>query len=184
MLRERHAAIARALLSSEAASLYLSAMDRDCHDIEGILHTVQLTRSAADNVRDLIAGYGEIWSTRLFHKYFESRTKRAGKTLWLDARRVVVVEWSSLGPAVQWQRSRAQLEGLLSELTGVTPDLSGGAALGALMAAVRRGELEPGARVVLVVTGAQPQTTVNESAHVTPIDPNVHDVLAALGLAS
>jgi threonine synthase len=73
---------------------------------------------------------------------------------------------------------------LLSELTGVTPDLSGGAALGALMAAARRGELEPGSRAVLVVTGAQPQTDVSESTNVTTIDPNVNDVLAALGLGS
>ena len=109
-LRDRHATIARALLSAQAAALYLSAMDRDCHDIEGILHTVQLTRSAADNVRDLIAGYGEIYrSTRLFHKYFEARTRRAGKTLWLDARRIVIVEWSSLGPAVQWTESQENL---------------------------------------------------------------------------
>ncbi|HVW90605.1 MAG TPA: threonine synthase [Gaiellaceae bacterium] len=71
---------------------------------------------------------------------------------------------------------------LLSELTGVTPDLSGGAALGALMAAVRRGDLEPGSRVVLVVTGAQPRERIGDA--VTTIDPNVHDVLAALGLAS
>ncbi|HEY6457091.1 MAG TPA: bifunctional aspartate kinase/homoserine dehydrogenase I [Steroidobacteraceae bacterium] len=112
-LRDRHAGIARALLSAQAASLYLSAMDRDCHDIEGILHTVQLTRSAADTVRDLIAGYGEIWSTRLFHKYFEARTKRAGKTLWLDARRIVIVEWSSLGPAVQWTESQENLKRLV-----------------------------------------------------------------------
>jgi aspartokinase/homoserine dehydrogenase 1 len=113
-LRDRHATIARALLSAQAAALYLSAMDRDCHDIEGILHTVELTRSAADNLRDLIAGYGEIWSTRLFHKYFEARTKRAGKTLWLDARRIVIVEWSSLGPAVQWSESLENLQRLVS----------------------------------------------------------------------
>ena len=84
-------------------------MDRDCHDINGILHTVQLTRSAADNVRDLIAGYGEIWSTRLFARYFESRTRRAGRTQWVDARQVVTVEWGSLGPAVQWTRSQENL---------------------------------------------------------------------------
>src|SRR5580698_962893 len=112
-LRERHATIARTLLSGQDAGLYLSAMDRDCHDIEGILHTVQLTRSAADNVRDLIAGYGEIWSTRLFHKYFEARAKRAGKTVWVDARRVVVVEWGSLGPAVQWPESQANIDRLV-----------------------------------------------------------------------
>jgi predicted nucleotidyltransferase len=50
------------------------------------------------------------------------------------------------------------------------------------MAAVRRGDLEPGSRVVLVVTGAQPHERVGDA--VTTIDPNVHDVLAALGLAS
>src|SRR5580692_882433 len=112
-LRERHATIARALLSAEAAALYQSAMDRDCHDIEGILHTVLLTRSAAHNVRDLIAGYGEIWSTRLFHKYFESRTRRPGKTVWMDARRIVVVEWGSLGPAVQWTESQQNMQRLV-----------------------------------------------------------------------
>jgi len=71
---------------------------------------------------------------------------------------------------------------LLADMTGVSPDLSGGAALGALMSAVRRGDLEPGSRVVLVVTGAQPSSTVGD--HVTTIGPNVRDVLEALGLAS
>lgn len=70
---------------------------------------------------------------------------------------------------------------LLSELTGVTPDLSGGAALGALMSAVRRGDLEAGSRVVLVVTGAQPQSRV---ADAPTIAPDVRDVLRALGLRS
>ncbi|MCC6171476.1 MAG: bifunctional aspartate kinase/homoserine dehydrogenase I, partial [Gammaproteobacteria bacterium] len=54
-LRARHAAIADALLPAEAARLYMAAFDRDCHDLEGILHTVRLTRSAARNVVDLIA---------------------------------------------------------------------------------------------------------------------------------
>jgi threonine synthase len=72
---------------------------------------------------------------------------------------------------------------LLSELTGVAADYSGGAALGALVAARRRGELEPGSRVVLVVTGRQPRSTV-DGPHVTTIDPDPSDVLAALGLAS
>ena len=70
---------------------------------------------------------------------------------------------------------------LLAELTGVVPDLSGGAALGALMSAVRRGDLEPGSRVVLVVTGAQPQSYASDAV---TIGPDVSDVLQALGLAS
>ena len=108
-LRARHAAIAENLLPADAARLYLSAFDRDCHDLEGILHTVQLTRSAAPNVVDLIAGYGEIWSTRLFREFFERATRRPGEVRWVDARQVVMVEWGPLGPAVQWPESRERM---------------------------------------------------------------------------
>jgi threonine synthase len=72
---------------------------------------------------------------------------------------------------------------LLSETTGVSPDASGGAALGALVAARREGRLEAGSQVVLVVTGRRPRSTV-DGPHVTTIDPDAGDVLAALGLDS
>ena len=91
-LRVRHATIAETLLTSESARLYLAGFDRDCHDLEGILHTVKLTRQAAHNVVDLIAGYGEIWSTKLFHRFLEERGSRRGPVQWVDARRVVVVD--------------------------------------------------------------------------------------------
>ena len=132
-LRARHAAIAEALLPPEAMRLFLAGFDRDCHDLEGILHTVKLTRSAATNVRDLIAGYGEIWSTKLFHRYFESRPQRRGPVQWIDARRVIVVEWGSLGPAVQWEESRAQLSDL------VDADFKGTLVITGFIAADRRG---------------------------------------------
>ncbi|HKU89581.1 MAG TPA: hypothetical protein VJP84_07290, partial [Steroidobacteraceae bacterium] len=108
-LRARHATIAQSVLTAEAARLYMAGFDRDRHDIEGILHTVKLTRSAATNVRDLIAGYGEIWSTKLFREFFAARGKRPGDVRWIDAREAVVVEWGPLGPAVQWDESRAKL---------------------------------------------------------------------------
>ena len=108
-LRARHAAIAESVLRPESARLFLAGFDRDCHDLEGILHTVRLTRAAARNVSDLIAGYGELWSTRLFHRFFEERGKRAGPAKWIDARTVLVVEWGPLGPAVQWSESHEKL---------------------------------------------------------------------------
>ena len=112
-LRTRHNTIAEALLTADARQLYMAGFDRDRHDIEGILHTVKLTRSAAQNVRDLIAGYGEIWSTKLFREFFVSRGKRPGDVKWIDARQAVVVEWGPLGPAVQWDESRAKLSALV-----------------------------------------------------------------------
>jgi len=112
-LRARHATIAQSLLGAEAARLFMAGFDRDRHDIEGILHTVKLTRSAAQNVRDLIAGYGEIWSTKLFREFYGSTARRPGEVKWIDAREVVVVEWGPLGPAVLWEESRAKLRALV-----------------------------------------------------------------------
>jgi aspartokinase/homoserine dehydrogenase 1 len=112
-LRARHATIAETLLTAQSARLYLAGFDRDCHDLEGILHTVKLTRSAAKNVSDLIAGYGEIWSTKLFHRFMEERSGRSGPFQWIDARKVVIVEWGPLGPGIQWAESRARMRELV-----------------------------------------------------------------------
>jgi aspartokinase/homoserine dehydrogenase 1 len=112
-IRTRHNTIAEAVLSPEAAKLYMSGFDRDRHDIEGILHTVKLTRSAATNVRDLIAGYGEIWSTKLFREFYAAKHQRPGDVKWVDARQCVVVEWGPLGPAVLWEESRKRTQALV-----------------------------------------------------------------------
>jgi len=114
-LRERHAQIAEKLLAAASTRQYLADFDRDCQDLEGILRTVKLTRTASREVSDLVAGYGELWSTQLFYKYFAERDARAGPVQWIDARRVVAVDWGSLGPAVQWSQSRASLAEMVDE---------------------------------------------------------------------
>jgi bifunctional aspartokinase / homoserine dehydrogenase 1 len=132
-LRVRHAAIAETLLTPQSSRLYLAGFDRDCHDLEGILHTVKLTRAAAQNVSDLIAGYGEIWSTKLFHRFMEERSGRKGPFQWIDARKVVVVEWGPLGPGIQWAESRAKLGEV------VAPDFKGTLVITGFIASDRRG---------------------------------------------
>ena len=108
-LRDRHATIARELLTPDAAAAWLSDFDRDSSDIEGILKAVRLTRSAARNIHDVVSGYGEIWSTRLFREFYSGRTGRSGEVRWLDAREVVVVESGPLGPMVQWEASNERI---------------------------------------------------------------------------
>ncbi|MEN9526934.1 MAG: Aspartokinase I/homoserine dehydrogenase [Pseudomonadota bacterium] len=112
-LRQRHEGIARALLEAPAVDTYLAAFDRDLQDLEGILQAVSLTRSASRNVTDLISGYGEIWSTRLFREFYSATGKRRGEVRWLDAREVVVVEWGPLGPMVQWEESRRRIQAVI-----------------------------------------------------------------------
>jgi aspartokinase/homoserine dehydrogenase 1 len=108
-LRQRHVGIARELLSDDLYDEYVVQLDRDCHDIGGILQTVRLVRAASTTLRDLIAGYGEIWSTRIFERLLRRRGHSRGQVLWLDARRVLLVEWGPLGPGVRWEQSRANL---------------------------------------------------------------------------
>src|SRR5579863_1087913 len=114
-LRARHGAIAAELLEPASAWSYLEGFDRDCQDLQAVLHAVTLTRAAARNVIDLVAGYGELWSTSLFHRFFEERGGRAGPVQWIDARRVLVCEWEALGPAIQWPESAANLATLVPQ---------------------------------------------------------------------
>ncbi len=117
-LRARHEAIATELLDPAASARYLAAFDRDVTDLTGILHATRIMRTAAQNVRDLVAGYGEIWSTSLFAPYLERRRREAGSAVavrWLDARECVVVEWGPLGPGVQWEASQSKLQALLAD---------------------------------------------------------------------
>ena len=117
-LRQRHINTARELISGALYDEFVVDLDRDCRDIAGILQTVRLVRAASTTLRDLIAGYGELWSTRIFERLLRARGN-AGQVLWLDARRVLLVEWGPLGPGVRWEQSRANLEQMVSaDFTG------------------------------------------------------------------
>ncbi len=112
-IRLRHVTIAAALIKGSSRDEYVAQLDQDCRDIEGILQTVRLIRSASQIVRDLVSGYGEIWSTRLFARYLQSRGNRPGKVEWIDARDIVSVDWGSLGPSVRWEASQANCDRLM-----------------------------------------------------------------------
>ncbi len=109
-LRLRHVGIARELLTDDLHDEFVVDLDRDCRDVAGILQTVRLVRAASTTLRDLIAGYGEIWSTRIFERLLRRRGLSSGRVQWLDARRVLLVEWGPLGPGVRWEQSRANLQ--------------------------------------------------------------------------
>ncbi len=109
-LKARHLDLAAELISKPAYESYKAQFERDCLDIAGMLHTVRLIRSSTYTMRDVISGFGEIWSTRLFAPFLRERGRIKGDILWIDAREVIIVEWGSLGPAVQWTASEANLQ--------------------------------------------------------------------------
>jgi len=112
-LWKRHEKLATELLSPSACEAYCMQLARDCKDIAGVLQTVRLIRAATYSMRDVIAGYGEIWSTRLFAPFLRERGRIQGEVLWIDARAVIIIEWGPLGPIVQWTQSERNLQKLV-----------------------------------------------------------------------
>jgi bifunctional aspartokinase / homoserine dehydrogenase 1 len=124
-IRERHIGIARTLLAEPAAAEYIDELTADCRDIAGILQTVRLIGEASPVVSDLVAGFGEIWSTRLFSRYLSARGRRAGGVRWIDAREIVEVERAPLGPSVLWAESRARADLIIPRDPEVTLIVTG-----------------------------------------------------------
>ena len=124
-IRERHIGIARTLLAAPAADAYIEELTSNCRDIAGILQTVRLIRVASSVVRDLVAGFGEIWSTRLFSRYLQARGRRPGDVRWIDAREIVEIDATPLGPSVLWLESRANADRVIPHDPDVTLIITG-----------------------------------------------------------
>ena len=124
-LEQRHIELATTLITAPDRDEYVRELKNDCRDLEGILQTVHLTRTASGTLRDVAAGYGELWSSRLFARYLRLRAVRPGPIEWVDARSILQVEWSSLGPAVQWMPSRKNAETTAAREAPVTVIIPG-----------------------------------------------------------
>ena len=105
-LRLRHERIATELLADEARAAYIAALGADLADLQRLLQAVALVRSAGRDLQDRVAGFGELWSSRLFAAFLAAHGRR-DPVHWLDAREIIVVEWGALGPGVQWGPSQA-----------------------------------------------------------------------------
>jgi aspartokinase/homoserine dehydrogenase 1 len=112
---QRYSATAKELVTGGGLVQLLAQWAQDAKDIDDILQAIAVVKSAPQRTRDIIAGYGEIWSARLLAAYLEQKlgAERAGT--WIDARDVVQVRHSELGPTVLWKPSRAAIAGLIDK---------------------------------------------------------------------
>ncbi|MGH8242339.1 MAG: bifunctional aspartate kinase/homoserine dehydrogenase I [Steroidobacteraceae bacterium] len=104
LLGERHVSMAEELLDAPARDEYERQVQANIDDLRRIVHTVALVGAADRNLRDLAAGYGELWSSRLVASFLARRARRSA-VRWIDSSEIIVVEWGALGPRVQWRES-------------------------------------------------------------------------------
>ncbi len=117
---QRYADTARALVESDALVRLLDLWKDDAGDIENILGAIARVKSAPQRSRDIVAGYGELWSARLLAAHLEQKAGADRAGAWVDARKVIAVRHSDLGPAVLWDRSRkAMSEALDAGFNGI-----------------------------------------------------------------
>lgn len=107
-LRERHLEVLRELVAQSGRTSVASSMKDDFRDIEDVLRGVWLLGKVSEEARELIAGFGELWSAQLLAGCLASRGHAVE---WLDARDVLVVESGELGPVVEWGTTEEKLEG-------------------------------------------------------------------------
>jgi aspartokinase/homoserine dehydrogenase 1 len=103
---ERYSATARDLVKGDSLVKLLDLWGQDAADIEDILRSIALVKSAPQRSRDIVAGYGEIWSARLLASLLEQQLGSERGGTWIDARQVVTVRESGLGPTVLWHESK------------------------------------------------------------------------------
>ena len=106
---ERYSETANSLLDGQALVDVLDAWGKDADDVIDVLKAIALVKSAPQRSRDVVAGYGEIWSARLLATYLGQEAAERGGT-WLDARNVVTVREAELGPTVLWDESQAKMD--------------------------------------------------------------------------
>lgn len=119
-LAARYYRTARELLTGDVLGRVLDRWGSDADDIRDVLNSVLGVQSSSPTSNDTVAGYGELWSARLLAAHLEQVLDPGLGGAWIDARDVIVVRPSELGPSVLWEESgRRWRQALPADFRGV-----------------------------------------------------------------
>lgn len=74
----------------------------DFEEIKEVLRGVWLLKEFSERTVELVSGFGEIWSAQLLNALLNSQGK---KSIWLDARKVLIVSPKANSVKVEWSKS-------------------------------------------------------------------------------
>ena len=118
---KRYTETARQLVNNSAFVDVLDAWSVDATVIQEQLVGIARNRSAPPRSRDVIAGFGELWSSRLLAAYLGQAMGDDQAGDWIDARQVVVIRPGELGPTVLWDESQKNIDRAIdSDYSGIT----------------------------------------------------------------
>jgi aspartokinase/homoserine dehydrogenase 1 len=106
---QRYADTVNDLVDAATRVDLLDRWTEDASEIENILRAVSKVKSAPQRSRDIVAGFGELWSARLLAAHLGEQAEPGRGGAWVDARKVITVRHGDLGPSVLWDESRAAL---------------------------------------------------------------------------
>jgi len=108
-IEARYTSTANELLDAERAGPVLAAFEKDLADIQSVLKALSLVGAASPRSRALVGGFGELWSARLLTATLARRLGAERQVLFVDARKVLVIDTGEMGPIVAWDDTRARL---------------------------------------------------------------------------
>lgn len=105
----RYTETATELVSGSRLVDLLDSWGQDAKQLEDLLDAIAATNSASQRSRDIVAGFGEIWSAKLLAALLDHNLGSQRAVTWIDAREVIAVRHGDLGPAVIWDVSRSNI---------------------------------------------------------------------------
>lgn len=87
----------------------------DLGDIKDILKTVALMKWQASRIKELVSGYGELWSAQILAALLQQRSSPETHFVYIDARRIITVDEDAIRDgAVVWDVSQRKLQEVYS----------------------------------------------------------------------
>ncbi len=171
---ERYSKAARDLIDGGDLVDLLDQWSEDAQVIENILVDIASEKSAPQRTRDIIAGYGEIWSARLLAACLGKVLPKKRGGHWFDARQLITIREGELGPTVLWDQSRLNWDSVVGDKFKGVAVITGFIAVDdrGLQTTLGRNGSDHSAAIVAALSNASELTIWTDVDGVMSADPN------------